>query len=431
MKITMLVGGGAPNPTASGGAVTTWTILSELRAQGHDVTAVVVRDPERYDPTGESEESRERRIRSLAAEVVPIVSRSTEFFRSRPRGFRDRIKRAWHPLDAELFPNLVDAEAVEDAVAETAPDAVFVYHVDMVAASRSVSVPRFAAIGDPPQLSALYRFRDELPRPRAFRRALQLQAQLRHQPPLLVQLLNECAARGAFAAHHAAWLRGHGASETMYLRTPVPDLLGGRWRDERDRLRARRPTILLVGHMKGVVTIDGLRLFGRDILPLLERELGSDGFEVRIAGGYEPPPELRRLLDRPSIRFLGHVAGADHEFLSAHVLVVPNAISLGIRVRIVTGLSLGSCVVSHVANTAGIPELEHDRNALIGRSGDELAEAILRAFRDEDLRRRLEAGARETYERHFAPPVAVGRISEVLGTITARRRSVRTPIRAS
>lgn len=427
----MLVGGGAPNPTASGGAVTTWTILSELRAQGHDVTAVVVRDPERYDPTAESEESRERRIRDLGAEIVPVVSRSTEFFRSRPRSLADRLERAWRPLDAELFPNLVDADTVEEAVADTAPESLFVYHFDMVAASRKVTAPRFAAVGDPPQLSALYRFRDELPRPRAFRRALPLQAQLRHQPRLLAELLDECAARGAFAAHHADWLRRHGAPDTMYLRTPVPDPLGPRWRDERDRLRAPRPTILLVGHMKGVVTLDGLRLFGRDVLPVLERELGPDGFEVRIAGGYEPPPELRRLLDRPSITFLGHVDGADGEFLAAHVLLVPNSISLGIRVRIVTGLSLGSCVVSHVANTAGIPELEHEQNALIGCSGEELAEAILRAFRDDDLRRRVEEGARETYERHFAPPVAVGRIAEVLETISAGRRPARTPIPAS
>jgi glycosyltransferase involved in cell wall biosynthesis len=431
VRVTLVVGGGAPNPTASGGAVTTWTILSELRSQGHDVTAIVVHDPERYDPTDESEDSRVERIRSLGAEVVPVGSRSTEFFRSRPRTLGNKVKRAWHPLDAELFPNLVDAGAVAEAVAESEPDAVLVYHFDMVAATRGVAAPRFAAVGDPPQLSALYRFREELPRPRALRRLLPLQAQLRHQPRLLVRLLDECAARGAFAAHHAEWLRQHGAADTMYLRTPVPDSLGERWREERDRLRAPRPTILLVGHMKGVVTIDGLRLFGRDILPVLERELGAEGFEVRIAGGYEPPPELRRLLDRPSIRFLGHVAGADEEFLAAHVLVVPNSISLGIRVRIVTGLSLGSCVVTHVANTRGIPELEHQRNALIGSSGAELADGILRAFRDETLRGRLEAGARETYERHFAPPVAVGRIAGVLETIAAEHPSARTRIRAS
>lgn len=424
MRVTLLVGGATPNPTAGGGAVTTWTILSELRAQGHDVAVVVVRDRERYDPTSETEDVREERIRGLGADVVPVVSRSAEFFRTSSRALGDRLRRGWHPSDEELFPHSVDAEAVERAVASTNPDAVFVYHADMLAASRGVRAPRFGALGDPPHLSALYRFREQLPDPRAFRGALRLQAQLRHQPRLLVRLLNECQRRGAFAAHHAEWLRRRGAADTMYLRTPVPDSLGPAWRKERDRLRAARPTVLLVGHMKGVVTIDGLRLFGSEVLPRLEQELGADGFDVRIAGGYDAPAELARLLDRPSVQFLGHVDGADDEFLAAHALVVPNSISLGIRVRIITGFSLGTCIVSHRANALGIPELEHEQNALLGSSGPELAEGIFRAFRDDALRKRLESGARDTYEREFAPPVSVGRIAANLEAMAPGRRPV-------
>jgi glycosyltransferase involved in cell wall biosynthesis len=184
---------------------------------------------------------------------------------------------------------------------------------------------------------------------------------------------------------------------------------------------AARPTILLVGHLKGVVTMEGLRLFANEILPRLERELGVDGFEVRIAGGYDPPPDLARALDRPSVRLLGHVEGAEDEFRGAHLLLVPNSISLGIRVRIVTALSFGSCVVSHRANTLGIPELEHGRNALIGDSAEALAGQVLRALGDEGLRRTLGRGARDTYERHFAPPVAAGAIADTLERISAAR----------
>lgn len=418
MRVAVLVSGGVPNPTASGGAVTAWTIVSELLALGHEVSICVLNDPELYDPTAIDAEERADRARALGAAVITVLSESSAYFRTRPRDLRQRLRRAWHPLDEELYPNLVDAPAVARTVAEAGAEAAFVYHFQMLAASRSLRVPRFGAVGDPPHLSALFRFREQLPSPRAFRGAAWLQAQARHQPRLLVDLLNECAASGAFAAHHAAWLRRRGADGCRYLHTPVPDpgppvATGG---------TAERPTILLVGHLKGVVTLEGLHLFANKILPRLERELGTDGFRVRVAGGYDAAPHLARALDRPSVRLLGHVEGAEYEFRAGHVLLVPNSITLGIRVRVVTGLSFGACVVSHRANTLGIPELEHERNALIGDSADELARHVLRALGDENLRRTLGQGARETYERHFAPPVAVGEIAATLEQIAATRQ---------
>ena len=415
MRLALLVAGAVPNPTASGGAVTAWTILTELLAEGHEVTTVVLTDPELYDPTSVDWAERADRVRALGGEVVEAPSAAAAFFRGLPRGSRDRLRRALRPPDEELYPNLVDAPVVRRAVAESGAEAAFVYHFEMLAASRGLDVPRFAAVGDPPHLSALYRFREELPDPRALRGVVRLQAQLRHQPRLLVRFLNECEASGAFAAHHAAWLRSKGARGCRYVRTPVPDpgppvATGG---------TAERPTILLVGHMKGVVTLEGLRLLAKGILPRLERELGPDGFEVRIAGGYDPPADLARALDRPSVRLLGHVEGAEDEFRAAHVLLVPNSIELGIRVRVVTGLSFGSCIVSHRANAQGIPELADGENALLGDSPAALAGAVVRALRDPELRARLGRGARATYERQFAPPVAVGELAATLDRITA------------
>jgi glycosyltransferase involved in cell wall biosynthesis len=157
------------------------------------------------------------------------------------------------------------------------------------------------------------------------------------------------------------------------------------------------------------------------MLPHLERALGPEGFEVRVVGGYEPPAELRPLLEHPSVRFTGFVDDVGAEFRAADVLVVPVSIKLGVRVRVLTGFSHGSCIVTHEANAHGIPELAHEQNALLGSSPAELAAEVVRALRVPDLQSRLRRGARETHERFFTSAVAGAALGETLEQIAAAR----------
>lgn len=415
MRLAVVIGAGLPNPTTGGGALTAYTTTRWLVDQGHDVTVVAAVDPAYADPTGAEARARIAHLEEVGAKVIALASRSAQQLRR-----SGSLRRAWRPHDEELYPYLRDVDQVREAVGGVKPDAVFVYHFEGLAASRDLDAPRYAGVGDPTHLPTSYHWRLHPKRAdlETLRRLNNVQAIRRNLPPLMARLLNECEGQGAFAAHHAEDLRRLGVTACEYLRTPVPDPVGAAWRSHRDRGEAKeRPTVLLVGHMRGAVTVDGLRIFIREVLPRLESELGETGFEVRIVGGYDPPPDVDAALRRPSVVRLGHVDGADAEFEAADVLLVPTSIPLGIRVRVITGFSFGSCIVTHSANSLGIPELEHERNALVAGSGAELAEETLRIFRDRDLKRRLEAGARATFERAFAPPVAAAHIERRLAEI--------------
>jgi glycosyltransferase involved in cell wall biosynthesis len=422
--------GVAPSPESSGSALTLWTVIRYLLARGHTVGAVVLVGDEHEDP-GANFDRRLAKLRELGVEVRQIGSRAAEIYEEMGVGLRSRVRRAWRPSIEELFPKLLDAPAVAEAVKDLAPDVAYVYHWDAVAATRSLRgrTPRLATVIDLPQFSLFYRWRSQ---PRRLDRAglahvVWLQARLRHQPGLMVELLNECEASANFAAHHAAWLRRRGAAGCAYLRTPIEDQPGSDWRRLRERAQADdRPRLLLIGHLRGISTQEGLESFAISILPRLERALGRDGFEVRLVGGYGVPRHLGPVLDHPAVRFLGYVDDAGAEFASADGLVVPTSIPLGARVRILSALSFGCPVVAHEANALGIPELAHGDNALLGRNGRELAEAFLGLAGDDELQRRLETRGRETYERFFAPNVAAAPIEETLARLGAGRR-VRAP----
>jgi glycosyltransferase involved in cell wall biosynthesis len=407
-----------PNPDSGGGAITLWSVTRHLVEAGHDVAVVPVHDPVYDDAAGRSLEQRLDQARALGAEVHPVVSRA------RTTPVRRISARAWRPRDEELLPNLLDAPAVAEAVTGLAPDAVFAYGWDAVAATRGLRgrIPRFATVVDLAHLPELYRFRRDPKRlDRAtLGRALLLQSLLRRLPRLQVELLNEAEASADFAAHHAEWLRRKGATRCLYLRTPVQDRPGPEWRERRRAATHDRPRILLIGHLRGTSTQDGLDVFAKRILPQLEHRLGVDGFEVRIAGGFDPPPDLRRPLDRPSVRLLGHLPEPDEELASADALLVPNTVPMGARVRVITGLSYGCPLVVHPANALGIAELEHRRNALIGSTPDELAALTIELLRDRELAGRLEEEGRATYERFFALPVAGKAVEDVLARIASQ-----------
>lgn len=414
MRAAVLIGSGVPNPATGGGALTAYTTIKYLIDSGHEVVVVPVHDVEYFDPADQDAESRIAHLRAIGAEVVPVPSGAGDAFRSLPRDVRNKLRRAMAPEDIALYPYLVDAERTRDAVASASVDVAFVYHFEGLAASRLLTVPRVVGVGDPSHLVTLYRWRDAWPSLHAVRELPRLATVLRSQPPLMTRMLRECASSGAFAAHHAAWLAAHGVPGCEYLRTPVPDGGGTNWRERRDAVRDDTFHILLLGHLRGVVTIDGLRVFA-DLLPLLEQEVGRP-FVIDVVGGYDPPPELAGVFEHPAVRRHGHVdENAAAEWLRrADVLLVPTSIPLGIRVRVISGFSAGAAIVTHTANSCGTPELQHEQNALLGHDAAELAAQVGRIARGEQLRRTIEAGARSTWEEHFAPPVAAGRIATLL-----------------
>jgi glycosyltransferase involved in cell wall biosynthesis len=414
MRVALVVGHGVPNPTAGGATLTNWTIATHLVAQGHEVVAVPLVGEEYIDPTGATLEDRVGALERAGVRVHVLRSRAGDERTGLSISPRARLQRLARPAAELLYPTLADRGAMREALESIAPDVVLAYHWEALAALYGVDVaPKLGVAVDLSHLPHLYRWRSA----KSLRKLGQLQSIVRLQPRLMVAFMNDCAASGDFAAHHAAWLRRRGAGGCEYLHTPVPDPLGAGWREARATAAPERPRLLLMGHLRGVATMEGLDLFAQGVLPRLEAALGPDAFDVRLVGGYEAPPELARALDRPSVTFAGHTEDATGEFLSATAMIVPTPIKLGTRVRILSAFSHGCPVVAHTANALGIPELAHGDNAWLGSRADALADGILAVFRDAVLRERLSERGRSTFEQFFAPPVAVGRIEQILQAI--------------
>lgn len=406
----------APSATTRGTAIQMWSIMHSALQRGHRVTVVIIsnKTPEEFE---------EIVAAGVTVKTLPYGYR-------RPYVFTSQLsKAALKPQLETFYPWVALAPAMRAVLEEVKPDAVVAYTLYNLAATHGIDVyPRMAVLVDLDHLVAHYRWLDTSFRPlRTFMRASLRRLVHARQPKFMIKLLRDCQAVVDFAAHHAVWFRRHGIPECQYIPCPTRDPIGSEWRKLRDSYPPRdMARILLIGHLAGIATMSGIRIFLQEILPHLERKLGSGKFEIHIVGDYSKNQWLAGELKRHStVRVRGYVEDVDREFLSSDILLVPTPINLGTRTRIIEGFSYGCCVVAHEANALGIPEMVHEENALLAKNGPGLAAAVIRALNDSSLRERLQSAGRRTYDEHFTVDRAGALLSAELERI-ARNESART-----
>ena len=415
---------GVPNPFQAGGPLTHWALLNRLVETGHDVVFCSLP----WDDDGNRAERLEalRRLGIRIAALPPHGEPPSANGRWRARLEYAR-SLAW-PGDEALFPATSYHAALHERLAAERPEAVVAHGTPAVTASYRAPYPKLALMSDPPGLSRRLRTQYEPTYPwRLGRDELLYRVGAasygRRADRRILAVLRRYDSVAVFAAHHADWAARHGV-HAWYASSPITDAAGPGWRERRAAQAPNEPPrILMIGHLRGISTISGLHVLVRHVLPGLDRELGPDGYELHVVGGYEPPESLREALRHPAVRPRGHVEPPDEEFLRADVLLVPTPVPTGPRIRILTGMSFGCCVVAHEANRLGIPALASGENALLGRS-DELAGLTVRALRDPALRERLGAAGRQLYESRFTPEKAGGRIVEELERLALARMGV-------
>jgi glycosyltransferase involved in cell wall biosynthesis len=408
-----------PNTGYGGASLMAFTVVSALVKAGHRVTTFSLAGDELDSRWKEHPEP----LRELSG-LRPIPRPSpAPAARSRLRARTRYLSQLLWPPDDQLFPWIRQADALRTAFAEERVDVGLAFGNEAISASsRGLGVPVMAVMGDPPGLSRRVRMKYApaaawgwRPQQTAYRVA-QLSYWLRADRRLL-SMLRRFPTVGVLGAQHARWAGEHGV-RAWHTHAPVTDLGGLNWRERRAAApRPARPTILIIGHLRGATTLAGLDLFADSILPALSERLGADGFEVRIVGGYEPPPALREKLEHPAVKFLGQIAPPDDEFLSADVMLVPTPVKMGQRTRIMTAMSFGCCVVAHSANRLGIPDLVHGENILLADDGPGLVDELVTALGDPDLRERLGRSGRRTYEATSIPDKAAVRIVGALESV--------------
>ena len=113
--------------------------------------------------------------------------------------------------------------------------------------------------------------------------------------------------------------------------------------------------------------------------------------------------ELRERLDQqPEIEFIGFADDVSEEHRLSHFMLVAIPTPVGFRTRIAEAFGYGQCVVAHSANCEGMPEIKNGENALCADNGKDVADLMISAINDGELRMKVAQAARDTFDDQYS-----------------------------
>lgn len=405
MRIAFVVES-VPNLHGGGGGVTAYAMMLGLLENFHCITVFTL------TPFDEHNIKHKQHLENLGVTVVSCFDEDTL-----KKPLLRKLRMLLFPSIEDVIPSIAISAYLAERIDRQNYDAVIGYHWESLGAMVKIQSKKIGIVGDPINLSWRYRrttyahLDDQQTIKSMFFNFLHSFTLEKAQKNAMIYLLNKMDYTGAFAAHHAAELEELAGKVCNYMKTPVPRV---------ERKVYEKPLkfkILLLGHLYGISTLSGIELYLDEIHPYLNNLIGEPNFDVDIVGGnYNTLPQrLKNIIEREkNIHIRGHIVPPDEVICTAHILLVPTPIELGIRVRIITGMQYGAFVVAHAANKKGIPEMIDEENAIIGKDAVELSEQIQAIYENYEKYREIPKTAYKTYEENFTPSMFFKQLSEWL-----------------
>ncbi|KAA2284885.1 glycosyltransferase [Arenimonas fontis] len=179
-----------------------------------------------------------------------------------------------------------------------------------------------------------------------------------------------------------------------------------------------RAGLLFVGSYRHPPNVDAAVWMAEEVLPYLR---GHDAGLMLHLVGPDAPPRVQALGELPGVRVHGFVPNLQPLLDGCRLSVAPLRYGAGVKGKINQALAHGLPVVATSCAIEGM-HLVPGEDVLVADDAGGLAAAILRAYDDPALWRRLSAAGRENTRRHFSPEAARAVLRESLAELPPRRR---------
>ncbi|MFD4641548.1 glycosyltransferase [Lentzea sp. NPDC058436] len=164
-----------------------------------------------------------------------------------------------------------------------------------------------------------------------------------------------------------------------------------------------RTDVVFIGGYDHVPNRDAAQWLAKSIMPLVRKQIPDA--VLRIVGS-NPTKDVEALHDEDAgVEVVGFVADLGPVYAQARITVAPLRYGAGVKGKIGQSVSEGVPVVGTTLALEGM-HLTPEQDVLVGDTEEDIAAAIVRLLRDDDLWYRLSRSAKEQVAAQFGPQVA-------------------------
>ncbi len=157
-------------------------------------------------------------------------------------------------------------------------------------------------------------------------------------------------------------------------------------------------SLIFVGHLRVLHNIDAATYLAREVLPLVQKEIGD--CKLSIVGA-DPAPQIRRLAEEPAITVTGFVPDLNAHLNRSAVFVAPLRFAAGIQNKVLEAMAAGKPVVTTSLINDGLGA-EPGRQILVADDAQAIARQITRLLADPALRERIGSAGRQFVEQRYS-----------------------------
>jgi len=168
-------------------------------------------------------------------------------------------------------------------------------------------------------------------------------------------------------------------------------------------------SLIFVGHLRVLHNIDAATYLAQEVLPLVQREIGT--CKLSIVGA-DPAPQIRRLAEEPAVTVTGFVPDLNEHLNRSAVFVAPLRFAAGIQNKVLEAMAAGRPVVTTSLINDGLGA-EPGRQILVADDAQATARQITRLLADAALRKRIGSAGRQFVAQRYSWTHALERMRAI------------------
>lgn len=176
------------------------------------------------------------------------------------------------------------------------------------------------------------------------------------------------------------------------------------------------PRLVFTGVMDYYANVEGVKFFVEEVFPRVREQEPHAEF---LIVGSKPTAEVLELGKQPGVHVTGFVEDVRPYLQAATACVVPLRIARGVQNKVLEAMAIGKAIAATTEGVAGL-NVTDGEELLIANSPRRMAEQIVKLIRDEALRRELGTNARSFVEEQHDWTPLLQRFVEMLETLAAR-----------